>query len=363
MIRFASSGLLMVALVSSAVAHDHIQVQEVAGGLNHPWGMAFLPNGSALITERNGNLRLLTDGGLSPEPVKGLPDFVATGQGGMLGIAIDPDFAQSQKVYVCLNVAGEGGWSSEVHVGKFNGTDLVDVTPFFVSLPKYESRHHFGCRITFDNQGHVFISLGDRGGYKEQAQNFNNHVGTVVRLNVDGSIPQDNPFLDSDAPEVFTYGHRNVQGMAMHPTTGQIWTNEHGPKGGDEVNILTKGDNYGWPVITYGVNYDDSIITDETEKEGMRQPLQYWDPSFAPSGMMFYTGDLFSEYKGDAFIGSLKFRYLKHLKIEDNKIVAENNLIEDLNKRIRDVVEGPDGAIYVLTDAPDGQVLRLSPAS
>ncbi len=345
---------------TSAVADDAFTFEELADGLNHPWGLAFLPSGDALVTERNGDLRLLTSEGLSKQPISGLPDFVATGQAGMMGIAIDPDFEQNNKVYVCLNVAGDGGWSSEVHVGEFDGANLQNVQQVFVALPKYESRHHFGCRITFNKTNEMFISLGDRGGFKEESQNIDNHTGTVVRLNHDGSIPKDNPFLSGGAPEVFTYGHRNVQGMAMHPDTGEIWTHEHGPRGGDEVNILSKGDNYGWPTITYGINYNGTIITDKTEMEGMRQPLKYWVPSYAPSGMMFYGGDMFDAWQGDLFIGSLKFRYLKHLKIEDSKIVEETNLFEDLDERIRDVVEGPDGSIYLVTDSNNGKIIRVS---
>lgn len=357
-----SLGVLTLLLSASTVvvADDHFVFEEVASGLKHPWGLAFLPSGDALVTERSGDLRLITSEGLSAQPVSGLPEIVATGQGGMMGIAIDPDFSQNNKVYVCLNVAGEGGWSSEVHVGEFDGANLNNVKQVFAAQPKYESRHHFGCRIAFDKDKHIFISLGDRGGFKEEAQNTDNHTGTVVRLNHDGTTPQDNPFLTGKAPEVYSYGHRNVQGMILHPETGQIWTNEHGPRGGDEVNILSKGANYGWPTITYGINYDGSVITDKTEMEGMRQPLKYWDPSFAPSGMMFYTGDMFQEWQGDLFIGSLKFRYLKHLKIEGNKVVAESNLFEELDGRIRDVVQGPDGAIYLVTDSNEGKVIRVS---
>ncbi|MEM0912634.1 MAG: PQQ-dependent sugar dehydrogenase [Pseudomonadota bacterium] len=351
---------LMLAAPSTLLAHEHFTFEEVADGLNHPWGLAFLPSGDALITERNGTLRLLTSDGLVDQPVEGLPDFIATGQAGMMGISIDPDFSENSKVYVCLNVAGEGGWSSEVHVGEFDGSRLNNVEPVFVALPKYETRHHFGCRITFDRANDMFISLGDRGNYKEESQNTDNHTGTVVRLNHDGSIPDDNPFAEGGAPEVYTYGHRNIQGMAVHPETGEMWTHEHGPRGGDEVNILTKGDNYGWPTITYGINYNGTIITDKKAMDGMRQPVKYWDPSYAPSGMMFYSGDMFEDWQGDLFIGSLKFRYLKHLTIEDDQITSETNLFEDKGFRVRDVVQGPEGAIYLVVDSNDGKIIRVS---
>jgi glucose/arabinose dehydrogenase len=366
-----SAGALM--LTSGMLsAHDHgakdakaegkLIVTEVATGLDSPWGIAFLPNGDALVTERSGALRKLSAAGELSEPIPGLPEAVVRGQGGVLGLAVHPDFASNQMVYVCLNVAGEGGAGSEVHAGRLQGNTLVDVKPFFIAQPKVDSGHHFGCRVTFDNNKDVFIALGDRGGFREKAQDPTVHFGKVVRLKEDGSIPQDNPFVGKDgADDVFTYGHRNLQGMTLHPQTGEIWTHEHGPKGGDEVNILSSGDNYGWPTISYGVNYNDTIITDKTEMEGMRQPLTYWDPSIAPSGMTFYSGDMFGEWKGDLLVGSLKFRHLRRLELdENNKVIAEHEILKDRNERIRDVVEGPDGSIYVLVDGVNGKVLRLS---
>ena len=352
--------LLVILLPGLTSADDKLKLEEIASGLKHPWGMAFLPNGDALITERSGELRLLTAQGLVKKPISGLPDVVARGQGGMMGIAIDPEFTQNKKVYVCLNVAGQGGWGSEVHVGEFDGKSLNNVQPVFVALPKYRTRQHFGCRIAFDKSKRMFISLGDRGSHREQAQNNANHIGSIIRLNTDGSIPQDNPFAKGAAPEVYSYGHRNAQGLAMHPETGQMWAHEHGPRGGDEVNVLIKGANYGWPTITYGINYNGSIITDKTAMDGMRQPEKYWPISFAPSGMMFYQGDMFKAWQGDLFIGSLKFRYLKHLQIKKGKIVGEQDLLTDIDARVRDVVEGPDGAIYLLTDSPRGKVFRVS---
>jgi glucose/arabinose dehydrogenase len=281
----------------------------------------------------------------------------------MLGLAVHPDFVNTNEVFVCLSVAGDGGQSSEVHKGTLENGKLSNVSLVFQALPKVDSAFHFGCRVTFDRTGDVFISLGDRGGYKERSQETDAHFGKVVRVTQDGKPVADNPFADGPAPEVYSYGHRNVQGMTMHPQTGAIWTHEHGPKGGDEINILNKGDNYGWPSITYGVNYNGSIITEDTEMDGMRQPLIYWDPSIAPSGMTFYTGDAFPEWKGDLFIGSLKFRYLKHLEMDGDKVVAQTNLLEDLDHRIRDVVQGPDGNLYVLTDESDGKVLKIHPTN
>lgn len=358
-----TAGGLAIMLSTQAHAKASFEVTEVASGLSHPWGMAFLPDGSALITERKGGLRHMTADGALSEVITGLPDAVDKGQGGMLGLAVHPDFANIPEVYVCLSVAGEGGVSSEVHKGILQNGALTNVTRVFEALPKVDTGFHFGCRITFDRAGDVFISLGDRGSFKEESQETDAHFGKVVRVTQSGEAVADNPFIDGVAPEIYTYGHRNVQGMTMHPQTGAIWTHEHGPKGGDEINILTKGDNYGWPTITYGVNYNGTIITDKTEMEGMRQPLTYWDPSIAPSGMTFYTGDAFPEWQGDLFIGSLKFRYLKHIEMQGDEIVSQQNLLEDLNYRIRDVVQGPDGNLYVLTDDADGKVLRIQPSS
>lgn len=353
-----SGSLLLAAQVTVAT---EFQVTEVASGLKHPWGIAFLPDGSALITERTGGLRhMQLDGSLS-DPILGLPEAVTKGQGGMLGLALHPDFANTQEVYVCLSIAGDGGQSSEVHKGKLVNGRLMDVTKVFTALPKVDSAFHFGCRVVFDKNADVFISLGDRGSFKERAQQTDAHFGKVVRVDQDGRPVADNPFIDGSAPEIYTFGHRNVQGMTMHPQTGAIWTHEHGPKGGDEINILSKGDNYGWPSITYGVNYNGTIITEDTEKEGMRQPLIYWDPSIAPSGMTFYSGDAFPDWQGDLFVGSLKFRYLKHLKMDGDKVVSQQNLLEDLGYRIRDVVQGLDGNLYVITDDSDGKVLKIHP--
>lgn len=330
--------------------------------MQNPWGIAFLPNGDALVTEKVGTLRRLSASGELSDPITGLPKAVVKGQGGVLGLAIHPDFKENQLVYVCLNVAGEGGAGSEVHVGRLKGDELVDTKPIFIAMPKSSTGFHFGCRVTFDKNKDVFVSLGDRGRPMEYAQHLDKHMGKVVKVKADGSIPQDNPFIGKKGKDdIYTYGHRNVQGMTMHPETGEIWTHEHGPKGGDEINILNPGDNYGWPVISYGINYDGSILTDKTEMPGMRQPLKYWDPSIAPSGMDFYMGDMFEEWKGDLFIGSLKCRYLLRVELdENNNVIAEHKMLEDREERIRDVVEGPDGSIYALVDDQrNGKILKI----
>jgi len=362
MIRTLIAATILTTLSTSTIATE-IKVEELASGLKNPWSIAFMNNGDALVTERAGGLRLLSKSGELSPAISGLPESAVFGQGGMLGVTMHPDFDDNKWVYVCMSVANgkEGGKErgSEVHRGKLVGNTLEDLQEIFVAKPKLDSAHHFGCRLVFDNDKKLFISLGDRTK-QDQAQLTSNHIGVVVRVNDDGSVPSDNPFIDGQAPEIFSYGHRNVQGMALHPVSGQIWTHEHGPKGGDEVNILAKGANYGWPKITYGVNYNGTSITDKTEMDGMLQPLTYWVPSIAPSGMAFYTGDEFPEWKGNLLVGSLKFRYLNRMHMDGEKVVKQEELLKDRNDRIRDVKQAPDGSIYLLTDDVNGKVLRLT---
>jgi glucose/arabinose dehydrogenase len=357
------SRTLITAIVFTAISSfgmaTEIKVEELASGLKNPWSIAFMNNGDALVTERAGGLRLLSKNGELSSPISGLPEASVVGQGGMLGVALHPDFEKNKWVYVCLSIANGEVRGSEVYRGKLTGNKLQNVKEIFVAKPKVDTAHHFGCRLAFDNDKKLFISLGDRTK-KDDAQLTSNHFGVVVRVNDDGSVPTDNPFLDGKAPEIFSYGHRNVQGMALHPTSGRVWTHEHGPKGGDEVNILENGDNYGWPTITYGVNYDGSSITDVTEMDKMRQPLTYWVPSIAPSGMTFYTGNEFPEWKGNLFVGSLKFRYLNRMVMDGEKVMEQEALLKDRNERVRDVKQAPDGSIYVLTDEVNGKVLRLT---
>lgn len=349
----------ITATISTPTIATEIKIEELASGLKNPWSIAFMNNGDALVTERAGRLRLLSkNGDLSPA-ISGLPESSVVGQGGMLGVTMHPDFDDNKWVYVCLSVANGKERGSEVHRGKLVGNALEEVQEIFVANPKLDTGHHFGCRLVFDNDKKLFISLGDRTK-QDQAQLSSNHIGVVVRVNDDGSVPSDNPFVDGQAPEVFSYGHRNVQGMALHPASGQIWTHEHGPKGGDEINILAKGGNYGWPKITYGVNYNGTSITDKTEMDGMLQPLTYWVPSIAPSGMAFYTGDEFPEWKGNLLVGSLKFRYLNRMDMDGEKVVKQEELLRERNERIRDVKQAPDGSIYLLTDDANGKILRLT---
>lgn len=355
----AASGMLS--------AHQHgsadVTVTELTDGLVNPWGMVQLPNGDFIINERPGTMRRFSEGKLS-EPIAGVPEVVAQNQGGLLGITIDPDFDKNSTLYFCYSSPGEGGATSTVAKAVLAANHLVNVTTLFSAGPRVDSGFHFGCRVVIDPNGDLYVSLGDRGSQRDQAQNTDNHIGTVVRIKTDGSVPSDNPFVDGKAPEVYSYGHRNVQGMTVHPQTGAVWTHEHGPKGGDEVNVVKKAANYGWPVITYGVNYNGTPVSDITEKAGMEQPLTYWDPSIAPSGMDFYEGEAFSAWQGNLLVGSLKFDHLRRIELdENNRVIAEHELLRERGERIRDVIVGSDGLIYLLTDEPNGKLLQVKPTS
>jgi glucose/arabinose dehydrogenase len=339
------------------------EVVTVAAGLEHPWGMAFLPNGDVLITERPGRLRLLRDGALDPTPIAGVPAVYASGQGGLLDVALDPDFAANGLIYLSYAAAGDGGNGTRVLRARLGEGRLEDPEVIFTALPLVNSSKHFGSRLVFDRQGHLFITVGERG-QDERAQDLADLNGAVIRLHPDGSVPQDNPFAGrADArPEIFSYGHRNPQGMAVHPETGAVWTHEHGPRGGDEVNVVRPGVNYGWPVITHGISYAGFPIGEGEEKPGMAQPLYHWVPSIAPSGMAFYTGDEFPDWRGDLFVGALRDELLARLEIDGERVVAEERLLEGTIGRIRDVETGPDGFLYLLTDESDGGLYRLEPA-
>lgn len=345
-------------------SHSDIKVTTLAQGLEHPWGMAFLPNGDLLITERAGGIQLLSKDGKLSGRLANVPEVVAQNQGGMLDIAIDPDFASNNTVYFCYSretdVEGKTGSSSSVAKATLTDKGLENVNVIFSADSIVDNGFHFGCRLAFDADKHLYITMGDRYKYMQEAQNTNNHYGKIVRINRDGSVPQDNPFMKGDAPEVFSYGHRNVQGVTIHPQTGDVWAMEHGPKGGDEINQIKAGANYGWPVITYGIDYSGEIISDKTHMEGMEQPWLYWDPSIAPSGLTFYTGDMFKEWKGDILVGSLKFTHLRRVSVQDGKPGEQFEYVRDMQARIRDVEVAPDGSIYLLTDAANGKVVKLS---
>ena len=344
--------------------HDFRSVT-LADGLDHPWGLAFLPEGGILITERSGALRLFSGGKLQPAPVKGSPRVAASGQGGLLDVALHPDFAENRLVYLSYAGEADGKAGTEVARGRFDGTSLSGLEVIFRAQPKTPGRAHYGSRLVFDRAGRLYISLGDRRNYLQEAQNPANHIGSIVRLNDDGSLPADNPFIGETGkrPEIYSYGHRNVQGMTLRPGSDEIWAHEHGPRGGDELNLIKPGANYGWPAITYGIDYSGAVISDKTAAPGMEQPVVYWDPSIAPSGMAFYEGDRFPAWQGDLFIGALAHRHLRRLEMEGSEVVGQEELLRDLGQRIRDVAAGPDGFLYVLTDSSDGRLIRLEPVA
>ncbi len=333
-------------------------------GLSHPWSLAFLPDGRMLVTERGGNLRTIdATGRLDPVPISGLPPIRQHGQGGLLDVVLHPDFQSNRLVYFSFAEKGREGYGTAVARGRLEDHRLSGVEVIFRIAMKTGTRQHFGSRLVFDRDGYLFITLGDRGE-RPRAQDLGDHAGSLIRLHDDGRVPQDNPFVKRwrVKSEIYSYGHRNMQGAALNPWSGRIWTHEHGPQGGDEINIPQAGKNYGWPVITYGANYvTGTTIGEGTHKEGMQQPVYYWVPSIAPSGMAFYDGDRFKDWQGDLFVGSLKFRLLVRLELEGDKIVHEERLLTDKLGRIRDVRQGPDGLIYLLTDEENGKLVRLSP--
>ena len=344
---------------------DGLEVGTVARGLEHPWGLAFLPDGRMLVTERPGRLRIVTADGRVSAPVAGVPEVYARGQGGLLDVAIDPDFETQPWVYLSYAEPGEGGGGTAVARGRFEGDALSDVQVIFRQAPKLATGHHFGSRLVFARDGRLFVTTGDRG-HMERAQHLHEGQGKIFRIERDGGIPADNPFVGRDDAQaaIWSYGHRNVQGAALHPVTGALWQVEHGARGGDELNIAGPGRNYGWPVITLGVNYNGAPIGEGLrEAEGMEQPVHHWTPSIAPSGLAFYTSDRFPAWTGSLFVGALAHRKLVRLTLEGDRVVGEEILLEELGERIRDVRQGPDGYLYLLTDASDGRVLRVGLAT
>ena len=351
-----------------------VRVTRIVEGLYHPWALAFLPDGRMLVTERRGQMRVIENGKLLPAPVEGIPAATEHGQGGLLDVVLHPQYAENGWIYWSYNaVDGAGMHGTELARGKLAGTRsqprMTDVAVLFKMQPKYPERHHFGSRIVFDKQGFVFLTLGDRGdspakGSAQRAQQLNVHAGKSIRLHDDGRVPADNPFLTTPGalPEIFTLGNRNMQGAALHPVTGRLWAHEHGPQGGDEINILAAGSNYGWPVITYGANYGSGTkIGEGSEKAGMVQPLLYWVPSIAPSGMAFHSGRNFPKWKDNLFVGALAKQLLVRVTLSGEKVSEQERLFESKLGRIRDVREGPDGNLYLLTDSSKGELIRLEP--
>ena len=340
------------------------RISTLLTGLENPWSVAFLPDGRMLITERAGRLRLVSaDFKLDPKPIEGLPEVVSHGQGGLFDVVLHPQYAQNAWIYWAYNAPGPGGWGTALARGKLQGQRMTDVQVLFSMQPKTRSGFHFGGRIVFDQAGFVYLTLGDRGD-KDRAQKMDDHAGSVIRLHDDGRVPANNPFVKRAGAfaEKWTLGHRNMQGAALHPQTGELWTHEHGPQGGDELNVMRAGLNYGWPVITYGVNYGlGTKIGEGQEKPGMVQALKVWVPSIAPSGMAFVSGSQFPQWQGSLLIGALRGQMLVRLTLDGEKVVSEERLFQGRPGRIRDVRMGPDGLVYLLTDEAQGALLRLEP--
>ena len=344
-----------------------IRIETFATGLDHPWGMQFLPDGRLLVTERLGRMRIVSKAGkLSPAILEGLPEIADVGQGGLLDVLLAPDFATSGIIYLSYaEPRGEGKNATSVArarlVQEGERARLEDLQVIFRQQPAARSGHHFGSRLVWAKDGTLFITTGERNSLRAEAQNPGNDIGKIIRINADGTIPADNPKLPGWAPEVWSIGHRNVQGAALRPETGALYTVEHGARGGDELNQPEAGKNYGWPIITYGIDYSGAKIGEGSEKAGMEPAVYYWVPSIATSGLTFYSGDLFPDWKGNAFVGGLAGTQLHRLVFDGDDVVRAETLLEDQGKRIRDVRQGPDGALWLLTD-DTGEVLRLVPA-
>jgi aldose sugar dehydrogenase len=336
------------------------EVVTVADGLVCPWGMTWLPDGRMLVTERSGKILIIENDKNTGKELTGVPEVYANGQGGLLDIQLHPDYVNTGWIYLSYSKPGENGGSTAITRAKLQGNALVEHQLLYEAFPKTRSGVHFGSRMAFDKDGYLFFSVGERGE-KENAQRLANDHGKIHRILDDGRIPDDNPYvaIPDARKSIWSYGHRNPQGLVFHPQTGQLWSHEHGPRGGDELNIVQVRKNYGWPVITYGINYDGSIITNLTQKEGMEQPVHQWTPSIAPCGMTFVNSDRYPAWKGNILIGSLSFRYLHRVVLKDNKVVEEEELLKNIG-RVRHVAESPDGYLYVAVEAP-GKIVKLMP--
>ena len=344
--------------------HYGVAIDVVATGLSHPWSITFLPSGDQLVTERSGRLRLIQQGRLHPEPIGGVPHVAAIGQGGLLDVVLHPDFENNAWVYLAYSDETAQGLTTNVMRGQLQGHQLVNQQAIFEALPRSSGGRHFGGRMVFDAQGYLYLAVGDRGEM-QRAQDGLDHAGSIIRLNDDGSIPANNPFVKNNQvnDEIYTLGNRNPQALTLHPETGEVWSTEHGPRGGDEINVIQAGLNYGWPDVTYGINYSGTRITNVTERSDMESPLLHWTPSIAPSGMVFYTGDEFPSWTGNLLNGALKDRLISRVVVteaDDGYVVEEQErFLQGFGQRIRDIRQSPDGEIWLLTDHAQGQVIRL----
>lgn len=340
-----------------------VTAETVVSGLVNPWAIEFLPDGRALITERPGRLRVLSPSGQLSAPVSGVPTVFAQGQGGLLDVAIDPQFATNQLVYLSYAESGEGGAGTAVARARFTGTSLTDVQVIYRQTPKLNGGGHYGSRLVFDRSGLLYVTQGDRMNWRDRAQDLAMGQGKIIRITTNGTVPADNPFVSrsNTLPAIWSYGHRNVQAAALHPETGQLWTVEHGARGGDELNHPERGKNYGWPIITYGVDYSGERIGEGTAKAGLEQPVYYWDPVIAPSGMTFYNASAIPGWRGSMLVGSLSPGALVRLELANGRVTREVRYLGELGERIRDVTVGPDGLVYLVTDSGNGRVLRVRP--
>ncbi len=362
------TNILKVSLLTLAVSstvygqgHNGFTLEKVVEGIAVPWGMTWLPDGDMLVTNRAGEMYRVSDG-VAGMPLQGLPAIHVNGQGGLLDVQLHPDYANNGWIYFSYSSPeGEGeGSHTAIMRAKLEGTSLVEKEMIYKGEGNTDRRQHYGSRIEFDDEGYLYFSIGDRGAHFENVQNLSRDGGKIYRLHDDGRIPEDNPFVaNADVKAaIYSYGHRNPQGMAKNPSTGQIWTHEHGPQGGDEVNIIQSGKNYGWPIIGYGVNYGGAPLAVATHREGVEQPVYYWDPSIAPSGMTFVTSDKYPDWQGDLLVGSLKFAYIVKLDVEGNEVSSAETLFEGIG-RVRNLREGPDGYIYVATEG--NGIMRIVP--
>jgi glucose/arabinose dehydrogenase len=350
---------------AARVVSSGYKVVEIARGLDHPWSMAFLPDGSVLVTERVGHLRLIKDGKLLPQPIGGVPPVLTGSQAGLFDVVLHPNFAQNHLLYLSYAAGTRGANGTRVARARFDGTTLQDLQVIFQALPLKDTNNHYGGRIAFLADGTFTLSIGEGFEYREKAQDLTSDLGKIVRLNDDGTVPHDNPFIGQPSvrPEIYTWGHRNPQGLLFDAQRGILFETEHGPRGGDELNIILAHRNYGWPLITYGMDYSGAYVSPYTQRAGLEQPVIYWTPSIAPSGLALYRGEKFPAWKGDLFAGALSFRHLRRIHLdEQGNVVDQDQLLTDLRWRIRDVRAPADGYLYVCTDEDDGRVLRLEPA-
>ena len=340
-----------------------LKISEVATKLSYPWGLAVLPDGSMLVTERDGRLRVIRDGVLVPTPIAGVPAVLNEGQGGLFDVVLHPDFATNNLVYLSFAKGTKDANHTAIIRGTYDGARLTNVQTVFDASPDKASEAHFGGRMMFLPDKTLILTLGDGYAYRDKAQDLSSDLGKIIRITDTGSPAPSNPFIGQAGkrPEIFSYGHRNVQGIARDPVSGTIFEHEHGPKGGDEINILAAGKNYGWPVITYGVDYSGAPISLKNKQEGMEQPITYWVPSIAPSGMVFYSGDMFPAWQGDLLVTALAGQHLRHVDLDKGVVTSQTTYLSDREERYRQIVQAPDGSLLVLTDDAEGKVLRITP--